>query len=67
MSEFDREGGSRAPRTDAPPFIHALYAEVVDMLAATHDKSAREAIATLYAWTLQNYAAFHSGSEGRTP
>lgn len=64
MSEFDREGGSRGPpRTDAPPFIHALYAEVVEMLNATRDPATREAIATLYAWTLQNYAAFHT--EGR--
>ena len=61
MSEFDREGGSRSPpHTDAPPFIHALYAEVVDMLAATRDRSAREAIATLYAWVLNNYPPFHN-------
>jgi hypothetical protein len=63
VSEFDSHGHRNPPRTEAPPFIHALYAEVVEMLNATRDRSAREAIATLYAWTLQNYAIFHPGSE----
>jgi len=31
------------------------------MLAATRDPAARDAIATLYAWVLNNYPPFHPG------
>jgi len=63
VSEFDREGPvwRKAPLVEAPPFIHALYSEVVGMLAVNRNAEARDAIATLYAWVLNNYPTFHPG------
>lgn len=59
MSEYEGVPYRNRPLLDAPPFIHALYDRVIEMLGVYKDPPARAAIASLYAWILTTYPPLH--------